>query len=277
MAIQLQTDPLQGLKLACDSLALEGFSLSGTLSSLAGFMPNIIAGFASSKVALELPETPLKKDQSKFLKLLDQFSYAELMGLRAFRPEGVRVTYLQYLAVLIPVATYLQEIQKNVTSPYLLFLAQVVSDKKAALSTRSQDAEYRQLDANRARMLSQLSALYASDSYEAKTTVGKVVDRNADWKPVFAQCNQAMDCLKTIGLASLKDQMNQCTDYLETIHGLLKSGALEGTTPEVVKHLASGAYCIAQEFEFFATTYYRALALRGSIDNTTQHVLETMG
>jgi hypothetical protein len=277
MAIQFEIDPLRGLKLARDSLALEGFSLSNTLSSLTGFMPNIIRGLASNKAALELPPTPLKKDQSKFLKLLEQFSYAELMGLKAFRPEGVKVTYLQYLSVLIPATAYLQGIQKNVTGPYLLFLAQVVSDRKAALSTRTQDTEYRRLESTRARMIAQFAALYDNNSYEAKTSIGKVVDRNADWKPVLVQCNQALECLKAVNLEEMKNQMTQCTDYLEIIHGLLKSGNLEGTSPEVVKHLANGAYCIALEFEFFAATYYRALALSGSIDNTTQHVLETMG
>jgi hypothetical protein len=277
MPLQIQFDPLYALKHARDNLALEAFSLSTTLSSLKGFMPNIIRGFASNKAALELPPIVLKKDQFKFLKVVDQFAYAELMDLKAFRPEGVKVKYLQYLAVLTPITTYLQGIQKNVTSPYLLFLAQVVSDRKAALSTRSQDDEYRKLEATRTQSIAALAALYEPDSYESKTTVSQVVDRNADWKPVFIQCNQALESLKAVNLETLKNQMTQCSDYLEIIHGLLQSGALEGASPEVAKHLANGAYNIALEFEFFATTYYRAMALSGSIENTTQHILSAVG
>lgn len=276
--MKIEHDPFRDLQHARDCLALESFSLAGATSSLKELLPSIMNAFASNKVAAALPPmTALSKDQSKFLKLIGGFPYTDLMVLRAYLPEGVSVNYLEYLALLLPTTHYLKDIQKNVTSPYLLFLAQIVSDKQAALSTRSQEAEYNALEKNRDALYAGFAKLYTANSFAATTSVKHVVDRNADWKTVFEQATQCAENMQAINLSAVQSQLKQCSDYLDVIHSGLATGQRTAASTETAQRLSAGAYQVARELELLSSTYYRVLALNGSIENTLKHITESVG
>ena len=273
----IELDPVRELRLARDRVALEAFSLSGVVKALTGALPSILRGFSSAPQVLELPKLPLKKDQKKFLHAIASLPYTDAMELRAWRPEGVKVMYLEYLDVLSPIAQHLRTLQKDVVQPYMAFLAQVVSDKNASLATSSQAGAYDKLTQAREKSTQLLAALYANDSHESQCKVKDVVARNQDWPAVFAQCNDTLAHLQSVDLAQLKLMLRQSVDYLGIIFELLQAGKLEATTPEVAQRLSNGAYCVAQELEFFSATYYRALALSGCLDNTVTHITASIG
>lgn len=271
---------LSAMRHAQACVSLEAFSLASlnaATASLLERLPAIVRGFAQTPQMLALPELQVTRDQKKFLVTISRLPFSEAMPLTAYRPEGVRVSYLQYLAALAPVCTKLKDLQKNVVQPYLLFLAQVVSDRNASLSTRSQEAEYAKLDKERLAIGRTFSALYANDRFEGTCTVADVVDRNADWPEVFTQLNACLESLKSVRLDEMKAQLKQSGDYLDVLYDQLKGQRRSINTPEVAQRLASGAYCVAKELELFGSTYYRALALDGCVQNTVNHVRKAIG
>ena len=256
----------------------KGFStLTEAAAKLKGLMPGIIQGFSATKEAVVLPDiVPLDKYQKAFLSEIENVPYTELRELRAFVPEGVSVSYLEYLKTLVPVTTYLKDIQRDVTSPYLFLLAQMVSDVNANISTKSEQVTYEKLKSVREEAYDSLAKLYEKNSYKAITKVGAVVERNADWKDVFMQLKSCVINVESVNRESIARQVKQCTDYLEIIYQNLSKDNAKSTSQEAAQNLAAGAYEVAQQLQFFSTTYYRVLALNGSVKNTIEHIQKSI-
>lgn len=281
MKLTYTLTPEEKLRYASESLndaITKGFStLSEAAAKLKGIMPGIIQGFSATKEAVVLPDiVPLDKYQKAFLSEIESVPYTELRELRAFVPEGVSVTYLEYLKTLVPVTTYLKDIQRDVTSPYLFLLAQMVSDVNANISTKSEQATYEKLKSVRDEAYASLAKLYEKNSYKAVTKVGAVVERNADWKDIFTQLKSCVINVESVNRESIARQVKQCTDYLEIIYQNLSKDNAKSTSQEAAQNLAAGAYEVAQQLQFFSTTYYRVLALNGSVKNTIEHIQKSI-
>lgn len=256
-----------------DVLAKSAAVVDSMTQKLKETLPAIIRGFSSTQATVDLPviET-LDKYQKKFLDEVEKVPYSETRELKAFVPEGMKVSYLEYLKVLTPVTLYLKDIQRDVTSPYLFLLAQMVSDTNANLSTNNQKPLYKRLEAYRKEAYDRFSNLYRMNSYEAQTKVMHVVDRNADWKEILVQLKNCKDNVEAVDREAIQRQVKQCTDYLEIIHQNLSNNKAKPASKEMAQGLADGAYAVAQELQFFSTTYYRVLAMSGSLKNTIEHI-----
>lgn len=276
--MKINMAPIEDLKYARDQLALEFFSTAPATNFLKSLMPGIINAFSSADHTPDLPVlTPLSKDQSKFNTVLKDIPFTEIGELRAYTPEGMNKKYLEYLAILLPVTANFKKIQNEVMQPYTLFLAQLVSDKNASISTNSKKTEYDKMEKTRDAIYSEFSKCYDKDSYKAETIVKRVVDRNADWLPVFNMINECIMNVKAVDRELLKRQVHQCVDYLDIIKDNLDKEQMANTSREAAAYLSNGAYNVAKELEALSTTYYRVLALNGSIENTVNHILKTVG
>jgi hypothetical protein len=266
------------LKLCRDQLALEFFSLKSTSSFLTQLLPGIISSFKNTKQTVDLPNIkPLDKDQKAFLNLLKEVPYTEIGELRAYTPEGMGKTYLEYINVLLHVTEYVKTIQGDVLQPYVLFLAQLLSDKQSAFISDSNKREYDLLEKHRDGIYKEFSKMYVKDSYAAETKVKAIVDRNADWVTVLTLLNQCVANMESIDRELIKRQVKQCSDYLNLIYDGLKKDSVKDTSQEAAARLSNGAYNVAKELELAATTYYRVLAMSGSVKNTIDHIKNTLG
>jgi hypothetical protein len=266
------------LKLCRDQLALEFFSLKSTSSFLTQLLPGIISSFKNTKQTVDLPNIkPLDKDQKAFLNLLKEVPYTEVGELRAYTPEGMGKTYLEYLNILLHVTEYVKTIQGDVLQPYVLFLAQLLSDKQSAFISDNNKREYDLLEKHRDGIYKEFSKMYVKDSYAAETKVKAIVDRNADWVTVLTLLNQCVANMESIDRELIKRQVKQCSDYLNLIYDGLKKDSVKDTSQEAAARLSNGAYNVAKELELAATTYYRVLAMSGSVKNTIDHIKNTLG
>lgn len=275
--MELAIESINELKLCRDQLALEFFSLKSASSFLTQLLPGITASFKNTKETVDLPNIkPLSKQQTNFLKVLKDVPFTEVGELKAYTPEGMGKSYLEYLKVLVTVTEYIKTIQGDVLQPYVLFLAQLMSDKQAAFTTDSKKKEYELLEKHREGIYKEFSKMYVKDSYAAETKVKNVVDRNADWTTVLALLNTCVANMESIDRELIKRQVKQCSDYLDLIYDGLKKDDVKDTSQEAAARLSNGAFQVAKECELLATTYYRVLALNGSIENTINHITNTL-
>jgi hypothetical protein len=276
--VKQQVTAMEELAYCKSRLSVEFMSLEPATNVLKSLVPGIISAFKGSETVVVLPEIiKLNKDQKKFLKVLEAIPYSEVGELKAYVPEGMNCTYLEYLALLLPVTEYFKGLQSNVVQPYCLFLAQLVSDVKSSTTTDSQAQVYRKIQSHREYTYSAFSKLYDKDSYVAETKVKSVVQRNADWTSILNRVNEATANIQAVDIDMLKKQVISATEYLELIYQDLQKGTDKQTSKEAASRLAEGAYQVASELEFFATTYYRVLALNGQIANTIENINRVYG
>jgi len=276
--MEIEIDPIMDLKYTRDQLALEFFSLAPATAFLKKMMDGIISSFSGTKDMANLPDiVPLDKNQTKFIKVLHDVPYTEIGELRAYVPEGMSCKYLDYLHVLLPVTKRVKSINSDLLQPFTLFLAQLVSDKNASVTTNSKHLEYNKMEHDRDEAYKHFAKLYDKNSYKAETLVKKVIDRNADWTTVFHMLNECTLNVKSVDRELIKRQIQQCTDYLNIINDNLSKDQMANTTKETAARLSNGAYQVAKQLEEFSTVYYRVLAMNGSIENTTKLIIEAVG
>jgi hypothetical protein len=260
------------------SLAQGMSHASDFTKKLKDLMPSIIRGFAPSKEIATLPKIEnISKEQTQFLKILKDIPYTELRERPAQTPEAMRVSYLEFLQVLLPVTRYIKDIEARVIRPYVFFLAQMVSDTKGALTTNSYKKEYAALIQNRDKAYSDFSPLYTPSSTDSARQVKDVVQRNSDWSLVLPQLNECVNNMQAIDLESIKSQVQQCSDYLDILHAYLQENKLQATSLEAAQALSEGAWQVAQELQFMSTTHYRVLALNGCVENTISNITQALG
>jgi hypothetical protein len=242
---------------------------------LKNVIPTVKAALGASSDSIDIPEiTPLNKDQSKFIKIVSIYPYSELKEIKAFKPEGLNVNYLEFINILESQIDYLLTFEKDVLDPYELFLGQLVSDSKTFSSLNTNDSYYSKIQARRNNAYELLAKCYKKDSVESVTIIGKVIDRNADWTITLSKLNKLLEDVSKINRKSIQSKIANCEEYLDI---LLKNKETEETeetnvSPEVLRHLTNSTYQIAKEVEFLSIAYFRVLTLKGSIENTIEQV-----
>lgn len=271
------------LKIAAEGMAETLSAIhSGITTSVDAFKNMFIstaqkAGTALSFVGKEIPKedmVKLNKYQEQFIKLLETTPYSEVREVRAYKPEGLKVTFLEFLDALDPEIDYVKKLETDVLHPYASFLAQIVSDNKVITSTNTNDIYYNKMQERRDKAYTVLSNCYQANSVAGTAIVKSVVDRNSDWNTLFIRANSSIERISSINRESMKKSLKQSQDYLDIIIEKIESGKLDNISPETTKQLANGAWQIGKEVEFFSTTYFRLLTLRGSIENTVNKITE---
>jgi hypothetical protein len=261
------------MRIRRDQIALEASLTTNTQDLLRKIFPTIVSEFTGF-VGRFVPSTPavaLAPNQNKFLAEVQKHSYMDIEALRAFVPEGLNVSYPKYEEALLPAVQHAAVVVDQVLSPYSTFLSQLINNDDNKFSTKSFDKVYKDLAAKRAEYNKQLGKCFKNSSHAVETTVGKVVTRNADWRPVFHSCNEMTKLINTVDRKALNKKVEECTHLLNTIISKLKKGDFENISPQNVENLANGAFQVASELEFFSVIYYKVLSYTTAINKTVEH------
>lgn len=249
-------------------------SLSQMYNSILGQLPSIISGFSKMPLTSDLGEVKLKRADRKFVEKMAKANYNETRLLVTYTPEGLKVSYLDYLTVLSGCVDEIKNIKTAVIDPYLTFLSVLVSHPGALRLSDSKQFEYAHLEQVRAEHYEKISDCFKTGSTETKSTVGKMVARNADWNDVIRLAHKLKDDLDSINRNNLDTAVKQCRSYLDTLQHKLEQNKDEGVSVEVAERLSAGAYQVASEVEFFAIVYFRTITLLAALDRSIEKLME---
>lgn len=271
------------LSIISKQLSMESMAQEGFIGDFAGFVSNVFNAFRNTGNYLQVrgfaksaQTTPLTKENKKFLELVGSVPFTEMRQIRAYVPEGMSCTYLEILDQLVESSEYLKGLYAQVVHPYSLYLARFLSDKNTSLSPESKRFEYAKHEEARDARIAEFTKLYKSDSYKTESTIGLVINRNADWNEVLLKQKTVISNLEAVDRKALKREIDQCTDYLALIADNIKRSG-QNTRPEAAERLSLGAYQVAKEIEYFSNTYYRALGVNAAIDKTVENLTTIFG
>ena len=239
------------------------------------FLPNA-RGVFSGLVAKFAPDSEgivLSRDQRAFMRVVEEHKYMDLAPIVAFVPEGLETTYLHYMNALNPVAEHVIMIQERLAA-YSTYIAMLLTNKDERFSTVDSAIVYKGLEEQRATFNKDLGSCFQTGSHETDVRYGDVVERNNDWTLVFHSGAQLSDKLNGVNRKVLVKTLQDTVHLMDRLIEAAKKDDFKGASPTMLSELADGAYQMASEVEFFATVYYRVMALTASIDRTTKNVLK---
>lgn len=280
--LDIEYTPIQELQYASESIS--SFA-SGTLSAavamtgrVKSLMPSIISGFKGAQEFSELTNLKdLSKEEQLFLKSISKVSFAEVRALRADVPEGFSGDFFAYAKTLQACATPLSRLAPEVLNPYTVFLGQLVSTRNVAILNDDKDHVYKAMEAHRKEGYAHIAKFFTKKKPESTARISEVIARNDDWKHLFASLKAATDAINSVDRQLLKQLMAQAEDYLNILQDMLKSGKLDGLTPETSKALANGAFQVASQVEYYSVIYFRILGLTSAVRTTMARVTTIFG
>ncbi len=274
--------PMQELHYAAESVNTFVAGTLGAAVQMTGrvklLMPAIMTGFAGSKDVGELQNLKdLSKEEQLFLKTISKVSFAEVRALRADVPENFHGNFLEYANELKTHALTLSRLAPDVLTPYNVFLGQLVSSRNAALLVDDKASVYKAMEASRKEGYKHIEKFFSNKKFESTSRIGEVINRNNDWKELFAVLKAATDTINSVDRQLLTQLITQAEDYLEIIQDMLKNKKLEGITPETSKALANGAYQVASQIEYYTVIYFRIMGLTTAVRDTIARVNTVYG
>jgi hypothetical protein len=272
--------PQEDLRYACEDIhaavaaGMDSFRSFG--NKLSELLPGIVRAFqnADRLGSYEAVET-FNLDQRAFIELVSKHSYIELREIKGYVPQGYHATFLEGLTVLGDAVERCTRLQAQVLKPYLTYLAPLLSSSDALKRPDDQVEFFSRLNTERTEMYARQKALYAQRT-DTRAKIGQLLERNADWVPVFSALNKVTATLDSIKRDEIDLHVKHIEDYLKIIEGRLKENKIPEVSPEVSQALADGAYQIACELEYFGMVYYWVLGLKSAITDTVMEVTSTV-
>lgn len=261
------------LKLLREGVALESISLRDMSSYFQDIMPslhNSFKDFATRFSPRQAPVQEFTSQQRDFEKELGNHAFMSITQVTAYVPEGLEVPYLDYAEVLLEAVQHASKVME-VLVPYTDYLAGLVTDREASLSTKSFEVEFKLIEENRKRLNEELGNCFKKGSTKAEAALGSVVSRNADWKSVFQRCNDIAATINNVNRAALLKKVSACNAHLEVILKMAREGKISKIAGNTVMNLADGAYQVASELEFYAIAYFKAEVFIGCVNQTVEH------
>lgn len=258
------------------NIGQEAFNFSAVSGLFKQLATNVLNSLKTMTGLIDVEKIEeLPKDQRKFLDLIKKIDYTSIGLTKAQNVEGSKVTYLRYMQELTPACEYAVGINAKIDR-YITFLAQFVSDHKFSTSTMDDKKQLASQEKIRKDLYTEFSKLYSKDSMKAVVLVKHVVERNADWEKVFKEINPIIRLIESVDRTKLKAQIKQCSDYIEIIISDFQKNKDRKVSQEAADRLASLALDIAKDLEFYATTHFRVLQLKGCIENTTLSIRDSL-
>jgi hypothetical protein len=261
-------------------IALEAeHSLSINFSNLIHrFLPNARGVFAAlaQKFSASEEGIVLTRDQRAFMKVVEAHKYLDLSPIVAYVPEGLDVPYLHYTNALGPAVDHAANVQ-TLLAGYSTYIAMLLTNHDERFSTKDSAVSYKGLETLRDRFNKDLGDCFKNGSHNTDVRYGDVVERNSDWNLVFPAAASLSDKMNGVDRKVLTKTLNDTVHLMDRLIENIQKDEFKGASPTMLTELADGAYQMASEVEFFATVYYRIMALTASIDRTTKNILKLRG
>jgi hypothetical protein len=185
------------------------------------------------------------------------------------------VTYLHYLNELTPMVKHAVGVGTLVAN-YKTFLAMVITNHDQRVSTQDASAIYKGLEDKRARWAKDIGACFKNGSHNTNVKYGDIVDRNSDWPLLFDLVNQLSKDMDKVNRKDLHTGVTDISHLVDKFMDLVKQGKIVQGSPEMVFHVAEGAFQVASEIELFATLYYRLMAVNAMLEDTVSSITKIL-
>lgn len=220
-----------------------------------------------------LSSTPIELRPAKvFERFIERNPYADIIQYRAEIPEGLTVSYLEYLKVLMPAQESANNIVKDVINPFSSFVSKMISDEVFRNQAGHQIKEFAKLEPEYVKLNKDFEKCFAKNDFRASAAFGEVVKRNGDWRAVFSETEGLKKLYQAYPAQELTKKLNRLYEMLDELIAQIKLDHFAEVEKEVTQLLGNGMYFVAKMVEISALTTFRSRTFIETINSTIKNV-----
>lgn len=219
----------------------------------------------------EDPPIKLTRDQQAFVNMVSKTNYLEVAPIAAYVPEGMKLTWLDYMDRLEPAVVHSTQVLDEVMNEFTTFMGGLLNNHDHKYSTQSFERKYQMWEKERQAMHKALAGAF-DDHHGTQTSIGKVIDRNADWATVFKRLDAMVNTLNGVSRDKLNAKIAEASMLIDRVIAKgVDRKELDDMSPQTMANLSEGAYGVAREVEFYTAVYYKVDALANAVTSTMEH------
>jgi hypothetical protein len=240
-------------------IAMEAGFLSNFVTTVREAIPSMMASISDALASLKFASderTPLQS-YTLFLNLLGKSNFVEIGDTRISVPEGFEGHLPSYVEHLKKCAEFDRGIIADVLIPYNTFLSQLLSSDSARKSSIGQLGNFLKINEERKRLNDIGASFFIKGSTQVKQPMGKVLNRNSEWRDLLTDQNAAIQAINEVDRKSVQKMVDQCVELIDTIKTASSSGEFDSLSGPMVKQLSEATLAVANQVTFYSITLYR--------------------
>ena len=263
-------DPMIAMDFAQRALTLESFSITAAAGSVSQFFGGLIAGLKFQRENTQFDSVDdetyklLMSQKAKHLKFIEALPLESYKGFHLQIPAGLIGYWLPYIEAVQEEAQRLQSIHTELINPFVTYLAQVISDKNASISTNTlMIARAEKTQKEREKSMVALGKYFNGNQVTTRAA-NTIIKDDADWGKVYAALEKLQATKCSVKLGTLVDATSSAEQYIKTIIDGVQNAEIE-ISPQQKGCLSSMCYQVARELEAHALMRYRVHAIVGAV------------
>lgn len=218
------------------------------------------------------PVIALRSDPATFLRLMKHAPYADMRDYQVYVPEGLDVTYLDYLDALMPAVEHAAKVPKALDD-FTTYLSLLIHRPDATQETKSFLNTYAEMDKEREAALAKIAACFSKGLTHTQRPLGQVMKNNASWSGVTDTLNTLNTTMSKVSHKHLNQKIEETLTLLQTTRHQIETQQ-KAVSGETLTNLSSGTYHLAQELEFYSVIWYRLESFTYAVDDTMRRITD---
>jgi hypothetical protein len=196
-------------------------------------------------------------------RLLKKTSYAVLLDIELFKPEGMVGSYSETLDVLERWESDILDVKERLIDPLSKRLAVLLTDPSKLSKLTSFDIA----SANKDSLLEDLATVIDSNDVSTVAKYTDLVKSNSEWKDVIKRSNTLLENFNRIDVKDLKKSIKTLVEMIDTLSERIKKDPeTYKVSGSVLKEIVEAVYTVSEEVELFGLYGYRLKTVVSSIE-----------
>lgn len=208
----------------------------------------------------------------RFERYVQTMPYTDMMSMRAEIPEGLDVTFMEYMAVMLPAQERANAVLLTVITPFELFVSRMISDDTFRNQMGHQVKEFKDLESDYDKTVKAMGKCFKKNGFNASAPFSDVVKRNGDWKVIFKHAGELKGLIEDFPKDEITKRLNRLYDQLDELVAQVRADKFSQVEKETTHILSEGMYHVAKEIELAALTTYRSKNFIHALNTTLQNV-----
>ena len=260
------------------SISLEFLDLGEIVSSfksITSMVDSVLNGLINRP---KLPDMPIPADKGKFLEFIKGIPYTSLMNLKVGIPEGMNVTFLRYVEVLVNNMEPIYSMHNDILKPYVKLMSKIATDRDTFMSTDSQFDKILELEKKRDKAYAEIGQCF-NTSNVSYTKYKNVIERNNDLTPLLNKLHQLTQVCNSINHDEIISDIKLANNYLTAIKANIEEDVeySKSVSKQAVEKLANSTFQVAKEIEAVSDFHFKVAVLNSTVTLMIENIYRAYG
>ena len=244
------------LQIQSQNIALEALSVNLPHRQLLSKLSTLVSDTTSfiskklSKVAMGISQGRRESLLSfRFSNKLSKIPYTELVEIRLPTPEGLKVSYLEYVSFLEEAQAVTVRLYDDFLHPFASWIASMVEKPESveSIANHAKEFDFQRFDEIEAKFTNYISGISAYQPY------GSVIKANRDWDEIEDALKRMVDLDRRQPRELVSKKVSDINSLLGVLMQKMANPNLSyRPTPKVIQDLSELTFKLAEHVTFYS-------------------------